>query len=340
MPFLKRNFGLAFLEKLIGEIAAHLSRETSPTRFAASLGEGQFALAMCENRDDSDIRHTLALLQERFKTPWTVEGTLITISARICDLQSPDELWNVSEIFLCLDQLSLASNVWPKARILHIGDMELANKKRETEIERAIRRALARKTFAVYYQPVYSVAEQRIVAAEALVRLNDPDLGFIPPDEFIPISERNGTILEIGSFVLKSACEFIRDQRLEEKGVRFVEINLSMVQCIQRSLPREVNDTVRACGIRSDQVCLEITETAAASSPDTLKQNLKLMVADGLSFALDDFGTGYSNINSLMEMPLSYVKIDRSMVQGWFDSDKGKIILESSIAKRRSRFAS
>jgi len=330
--FVRHTFGYEFFLRVVKEIASYLTKEIHLECIVSSPGEAQFALIV-KNRGSQDrVLELNKAVQERFRHPWIVEDNPIKLSARVCLIQCPEETSDVSEIFRCLDQLAIGDFPYMKGKPLYMKDLSLADKKREAAIERAIKRAIEQKTFMVYYQPIFSILEQKIVSAEALVRLNDEELGFIPPDEFIPISERNGTIQKIGTFVLDAASAFMSKQARMSNGIKFIEINLSVAQCIQPDLPVQVRGVTARYQIAPSQICFEVTETAAATSPEKLIQNLKSLSESGFSIALDDYGTGYSNIQYLMDLPFKYAKLDRSMVNAWEESEKGKITMESTIS--------
>lgn len=328
--FLRRTFGLEYFDRIMRELSRYLQKELKPDLVAAGLGDSQFALILQD--DGAGLHDTLETLQDRFSRPWMGGHSPITLSARICDIAFPGDSADVSDVFRSLDQLASPTAQLAKGKILRIDDLELADRKRNAAVERTITRGFENNNFSTYYQPIYSTSERRIVSAEALIRLKDEELGFVPPDEFIPISERNGTIHRIGEFVFDSTCAFMREERLAEKGIGFIEINLSVAQCIKSDLPKQVIGIAKKHGLEPDRICLEITETAAAGSSGKLLQSLRSLSEAGFSLALDDFGTGYSNIKYLMDLPFSHVKLDRSIVYAWFESVKGRIMLESSIA--------
>jgi EAL domain-containing protein (putative c-di-GMP-specific phosphodiesterase class I)/GGDEF domain-containing protein len=332
VALLRRTFGLGYFAAIMREVSRYLQKELATDAIAAGLAEGRFALILQEDEKGDDLKATLDALSDRFHRPWMESRNSITLTARICDIRFPEESSDVSDAFRALDQLSAEGTQRPKGDILRMEDLGLADRKRNAEVGRAVERGFERNGFSVHYQPIFSIAEQRIVSAEALVRLKDETLGFIPPGEFIPISERNGSIHRIGSFVLDSACAFMGREKLAERGIAFIEINLSVAQCVRPDLPKQVIAAAEKNGIETNRICLEITETAAAGSSGKFVQNLKALSKAGFFLALDDFGTGYSNIKYLMELPFSHVKLDRSMVNAWFESVKGRIMLESSIA--------
>ena len=132
------------------------------------------------------------------------------------------------------------------------------------DVEEAIQRALVEQEFRMYYQPVVDADTQKVVCAEALIRLYDRVLGFISPEEFIPISEASGKILEISDFVIDSVFQLIKEHDLKSLGIEFVEMNLSMIQCMDSNLPEKLKYYLDKYEIDPKCVNLEITETATS----------------------------------------------------------------------------
>ena len=161
------------------------------------------------------------------------------------------------------------------------------------EIDDILDRAIKERKFKVYYQPIYSVEEKCFRSAEALVRLFDDKYGFIPPDLFIPAAEKSGAILAIGQIVLDQVCEFIGSEEYRKLGLHYIEVNLSVVQCMEEGLVRDVMDTFDRFHISSRDVNLEITETAVSDEQQVMDKNINDLFNEGVCFSLDDFGTGY-----------------------------------------------
>ena len=174
--------------------------------------------------------------------------------------------------------------------------------------------------------------KNRVTSAEALLRLIDPEDGFIPPNEFIPIAEKNGTIIQIGEIVLEKVFRFMKEQDLKKLGIEYIEINLSVVQCMQKELADTVLALIRRYGIEMNMVNLEITETAANNSPKMLLKNMQALSDEGITFSMDDFGTGYSNISAIISMPLNIIKLDKSLIDMASSHQKGKEVLSSTAA--------
>lgn len=183
-----------------------------------------------------------------------------------------------------------------------------------SNIDRIIDRALKTRNFKVYYQPIYSVEQGRFTSAEALIRLQDEDYGFVSPELFIPAAEKSGAIHKIGDFVLDAVCRFIASKEFSEIGLDYIEINLSVAQCMHIDLADKVLGMLKKYNISSDKINLEITETAVSYGQSVMKQNLDRLSEAGISFSLDDYGTGYSNMRRVIQLPLKIVKLDKSFV--------------------------
>lgn len=188
-------------------------------------------------------------------------------------------------------------------------DFQLMN-----DMEMIIERAFENKSFQIYYQPIYSVEKQRFVSAEALLRLIDPDYGFVPPNLFIPYAEKSGAINRIGDIVLEEVCRFISTDEFNSLGLDYIEINLSVAQCMQRNLADNVLSVINKYGIAPEKINLEITETAANYNQAIMIENMTKLINAGISFSLDDFGTGYSNMARVASLPLKIVKLDKTFV--------------------------
>ena len=188
---------------------------------------------------------------------------------------------------------------------------------REQEVEEALARACTGEGLEVFYQPIYSSEKKRIHSAEALVRIRDPRLGLLFPDEFIWRAESNGSIITLGQKVFEEVCRFIVKNDLDSLGLDYIEINLSPIQCLQDQLADQLEETMKRFGVDPGRINLEITESAAVDT-QMLRNNMEKLTRIGVSFALDDYGTGYSNLVSVMSLPLQIIKIDKSIVWAYF----------------------
>lgn len=219
-----------------------------------------------------------------------------------------------------------------KGTYLEINDALKKGLHRKSMIEQTLMEHLNANHFEVHYQPIWDVKAGKFHSMEALVRLNVPGYGYISPEEFILIAERNGMVLKLGMIVLEEVCKLIKSRRLQDYGIDFVEINLSVIQCMQTELYTQVIEVLNRYEIPPEMINLEITESAQAFSEKQMAQNIARLTLKNITFSLDDYGSGYSNINYLTDFPFTIVKIDKYLVWEAMKKVSSKYILESTIA--------
>lgn len=329
IPVLKQVMGVETANQILKEIADYLDQRFS--RNVYQMGSELYGI-MLRIEEEGQLPEIMRSLDERFMKKWRYGSGETDMTARIIEIRLPEDAQDVETVYSYSDYLGAldASHKW----FLYARAVDMQFLQRKTDVEGALRRAIEKKSFEMYFQPIYCVAEDNIATAEALVRLDDPEMGMISPAEFIPIAEKSGLILPISDIIFRKVFAFIRDNELMSKGLQYIEINLSMVQCMQESFSEKLSGMMQEYGISSNRINLEVTETAAVNSPRRLRENMQELYERGIRFSLDDFGTGYSNIDSLMDLPLDMIKLDKSMIDmaTYAEDNKGKIVLGSAVA--------
>jgi len=276
------------------------------------LGEGSFAILTL--RDNEEESHLLVeKIREFLVSRHEIHKINIMFDFKLClincpnDLSSFDSVMNFQKNML---QIIREKNVAVYlSEIADSRDFQIGH-----QIDHIISNGIKNKSFEMYYQPIYSIHQKQFVSAEALIRLNDNELGFVSPAVFIPAAERNGAIHQIGDFVLEDVISFISSSSIEKYGLEYIELNLSVSQCIESNLTEKVMSLLDKYTVSPDKINLEITETSENLNFDIIEHNLKLLSSKGISFSLDDFGTGYSNILRITRLPLNLIKLDKSFV--------------------------
>lgn len=279
---------------------------------------------------DFDIKPHLGSLISSVKDKTKeIENTGAKLVPRICTIRVPEDLDNLDDILhfghefyglIPFEQLySQASDI-----------VVSKNFKIESDMDNILSRAIVKRGFEMYYQPIYSIRDQRFVSAEALIRLNDSKYGFVSPGLFIPAAESRGLILPIGDFVLEDVYQFIAENDLKALGMKYIEVNLSVVQCLQKDLPKKIRHLEEKYGVTPDKVNLEITETTYDTVGGVIDGNLKRLSNMGYIFSLDDYGTGYSNMQRVSKLPLQMIKIDKSLVDD-METPDGMSIMRNTI---------
>jgi EAL domain-containing protein (putative c-di-GMP-specific phosphodiesterase class I) len=214
------------------------------------------------------------------------------------------------------------------ARLTQVPDGTLERIK----IEHELRRALERKEFEVYLQPQAAIGTNQIVGAEALVRWRHPERGIIEPDDFVPVAEESGLIIQLGEQVLRKACEEAVSR--EDAGLPAVRIavNISAIQFREASLTQRVAAVLDDTGLDPRMLDLEITESAAMRHAALAVDIIHDLASLGVTISLDDFGRGYSSLEYLREFPIHALKIDRSFMRGVTVEPDNAAIVEAIIA--------
>ncbi|MCI1990227.1 MAG: EAL domain-containing protein [Oscillospiraceae bacterium] len=186
--------------------------------------------------------------------------------------------------------------------------------RRRDQLENLLSHALKNDRFLIYYQPLYTVSDGKFTEAEALLRLKDADGKFVPPDEFIPVAERSGLIVDIGGMVLDKVCRYIRELLSCRVDIDSISVNLSVVQLMQDDVVERLLGIIRRNGISPNRIVLEVTESTLISNYAVVGEKIRRLSAAGIQFALDDFGTGYSNITNVIDLPFDGIKLDKSLI--------------------------
>ena len=285
-----------------------------------------------------DGRRIEGAIQARFQGSWDVRENHIGVNTNMVVQHYPGEFESI------LEYVEMRQFLMERARELGEQAVVRADKalvrayQRRAKVELAVIKAIRDASFSVYYQPIYSPGEKRIVSLEALVRLQDEELGFIPPDEFIPLAERDGNIVHIGEQVLEQCCQFLSRHVLSNMslGIGTIHINISVVQCLQQNLSETIIPVLRKYHIPPSMITLEITEHTAISTPEQIRRHMEELGELGVSFAIDDYGSGNSNCSRLIQLPFQELKLDKELVSASFVDETARIVLENEICTMQS----
>ncbi|MDW7662780.1 MAG: EAL domain-containing protein [Bacillota bacterium] len=217
-------------------------------------------------------------------------------------------------------------------RSFHFFDDEIRTKAiNEMKIENNLREAILLDEFEIYYQPIMNVTEKRVTSFEALIRWNSKKLGFIYPDEFIAIAEKTGLINEIGFIVLEKSCHFIAELNKKRNSEFSISINISVIQLMEDHFANRVLSIIKKSGIPNHLVILEITESMMLENNENILAKLFYLRNQQIGISLDDFGTGYSSFNNLIRLPLTSIKMDRSIMKDSISNEHVFTLLESIV---------
>lgn len=303
-------FGLDGGDKILKDLALLFVREYGRNS-VYRYGGDTFAIVLS---DEYDYRKTLDKLLRIVDCRFSVKGMDAQITAAVCHIPSDFDTESDDELLKIIEYIIAEAKKLGKGQVYQLSDKTINDMKRRQAVEQSLLACIEDDSFEVHYQPIYDARLKTFRSMEALARLHVDGYGYIPPDEFIEIAEQDGLIVQIGMLVLREVCRFIKEDRLWEKGISFIEVNVSVIQCMRETLNLEIMDVLREFDLSPSFINLEITESVAAYSEENLVRNMAILRLSGLSFSLDDYGSGYSNINYIADLPFSIIKIDKSFI--------------------------
>ncbi|MBE6349874.1 MAG: bifunctional diguanylate cyclase/phosphodiesterase [Spirochaetaceae bacterium] len=305
----------------------------SPGEIAIRSNSDNFSLLLKYHSPDV-IRERLELLSLKLNSfnEQIEKRFLISVSCGVCQItDKTTDLLTIKDFAL----MAKASAKKTKEGFLKLGFFKKSDRMqllKEKHIENKMENALYNKEFVVYLQPKYEIASNSIVGAEALIRWNDPEKGMIPPNEFIPLFEKNGFILHLDLFVFEQVCSTIR--RWLDNGLEpiTISVNLSRAYLEDISLLDYFTEIIDKYKIPPQYIEMELTETIFLENMHMLKKFINEIHKIGFTCSLDDFGSGYSSLNVLKNIPVDVLKLDK----GFFDDidenqEKGHTIIDSVI---------
>lgn len=293
------------------------------------LDRGRFRMVFEEKHREKAAR-AAELLVESLKEKSDLNNLDVSLNPFVVLASCPEEIPDFKTLMTFgtdfHEKLKYEGRVMHVDEVYHKGLFEI-----QKNIDQIIEEALEFHRFQVYYQPIYSIEKGRFVSAEALLRLFDPTYGFISPEILVTAAERSGAIHRIGDYVLDEVCSFIASEDFRKLGLEYIEVNLSVTQCMRVNLAEKVMAIMGKHRVSSELINLEITETAASHTQEVMAENLNKLTRAGVSFSLDDYGTGYSNIKRVIQLPLKIIKLDKTFVDEQ-DNPKMRVVLKNTVA--------
>lgn len=312
---------------LLQEVAVRLSACVREVDTVARIGGDEFSVVLMSIKDASDAQLLSQRLLEIFRTPFELAGheVLVTISVGVAlipiDGSIPDKLMQHADI-----ALYRAKEEGRNASRFFEPEMDARLQQRKA-FERELRLALSRDELELYYQPKVSLLNDQVAGVEALARWHHPERGLVPPSEFIGVAEETGLILQLGEWVLRTACR----QAATWSDLE-VSVNISPAQFRQPDLVQIVQGALEDSGLAPHRLELEVTESVLIQQPAAAAKLLDDLKALGVRVAMDDFGTGYSSLSYLQRFHFDKIKVDRSFIWAIGREPTAKAIVRAVIS--------
>ncbi|WP_311971502.1 EAL domain-containing protein [Pseudomonas baltica] len=302
----------------------------------ARLGGDQFALVQADIEQPYEAAELAQNVLDGLEAPFGLDLEDIRLRATIGITLFPEDGDSTEKLLQKAEQtMTLAKSRSRNRYQFYIASVD-SEMRRRRELEKDLREALAKNQLHLVYQPQISYRDHSVVGVEALLRWTHPEHGMVPPDQFIPLAEQNGTIIALGEWVLDQSCKQLREWHdLGFSNLRMA-VNLSTVQLHHNELPRVVNNFLQMYRLPPRSLELEVTETGLMEDISTAAQHLLSLRRSGALIAIDDFGTGYSSLSYLKSLPLDKIKIDKSFVQDLVQDDDDTTIVRAIIQLGKS----
>jgi diguanylate cyclase (GGDEF)-like protein/PAS domain S-box-containing protein len=321
---------------LLKSIALRLKENLRDIDTVARLGGDEFIILLPGLQHSSDAEAVATKVLHSFSAPFQAGEHEFFMSTSIGTALFPTDGADVATLIKNADAAMYRSKAKGRNRVEHYTCDLTAQASERVALEHELRRAIERNEFTLSYQPKISLLTQRLVGAEALIRWSHPTYGDVPPERFIQLAEENGMILQIGEWVLDTACRQLHEwnQRYDVFGP--LSVNLAGAQLRQTNLVNKIERLLVQYQLKPGCLQLEITENFIMSQTEEALTVLHRLKKLGVQLAIDDFGTGYSSLSYLKRLPLDILKIDQSFVRGLPDDPHDAAIVRAIIALGRS----
>ncbi|WP_258911918.1 putative bifunctional diguanylate cyclase/phosphodiesterase [Pseudomonas putida] len=320
---------------LLQAVAGRIQRLLEPGDEASRFGGDEFVVLLAGERSEDQINAWVRELVQRLSATYALDGQEVNTSPSVGVSICPRDGQDIDSLIRSADAAMYSAKQAGRAQYRFFDpSLNLADIQAFT-LEQGFGSALAERQFVLHYQPQIRLDTQQVLGYEALVRWGHPEFGLLYPDRFIDLAERSGFIVDLGWEVLRLACEALADWDLQGRGTRLA-VNVSALQLRQGDFAMRLLSELKRYAIAPQRLELEITETTILDPEGTAVEHLHTLRGAGLGISLDDFGRGYAGFAHLHSLPLSKLKIDRSLIAPLSNSPDDSPIVSSTIilAKR------
>ncbi len=318
-------------DRLLAAVAERLTRcadEAGHSRtsipLVARLGGDEFALLVEDSTGTEQLAELAESALRAIQDPFDISGQRLSVSASIGVVERHAAGTTPTALMQAADTTLYWAKTDGKARWTLFDPERNAHRMTRQALASTLRLTIERGEFQLEYQPLVGMEDDRLHGVEALIRWNHPQFGVLTPNRFIGLAEEDGSIVPLGRWVLRTACEQARRWQLDhpDEPPIFVSVNVAVRQVWDSDLVADVADTLAGTGLAPHLLQLELTESAVMGSAGRPLQTLKALSDMGVRIAIDDFGTGYSNLAYLSRLPVSVLKLDGSFVRGFQYDDR------------------
>ncbi len=326
------SLGMIAGDEIVQQLGAVIKEFCSDRIIACHFNSDVYCIAVFGQSGSDTVEKIHSALEERIKKPFqTANGQIVTLSVTVGVARYPEASDSALDLINCAEVVMLKCKSMGKGSILYYEAPILNDFLTSVELETKLKDALSGNRFELYYQPQFYAGNKKLRGMEALLRWRDEDGRMISPAVFIPIAEKNGFIVPIGSWVLENAVGQYAKWR-ETYGADFIlSINISAKQYIRPEFVEQLLEILEKYRVNPSQIELEVTESILIEDFETVSEKLRFLQGKGIRISLDDFGTGFSSLSYLKKLPINTLKIDKSFIDTVLSDSSTRIITESII---------
>ena len=332
--FRKINDGLGLNagDEVVQQFGQYLSSFNSEDTIVSHFNGDIYCLAVYDDPYGQKINKIYKIIQERLQNPFLLSNghkISITVSAGVAEY--PEAAGDTLSLINCAEIVTFKAKAAGKNSIRYF-DREILNDfLQDVAIENKLKEAVFQGNFSIYFQPQYHASDNILRGVEALIRWWDEEGNMISPSVFIPIAEKNGTIIPIGTWVMEESIRIYSNWKKKYNPALILALNISAIQYKQYDFVDNLMRILEKYDIEPKEVELEITESVLIDDLEEVTNKLLVLKEYGFKISLDDFGTGYSSLSYLKGLPIDTLKIDKSFIDTVTSDDNTKIITESIV---------
>lgn len=332
--FRKVNDGLGIMvgDELVQQFGFFLKEICEDDMIACHLHSDAFCLAVYDPTGTRSVDAIYRTIQQRVKDPFYISsGQELTVTVSVGVAEFPEAAESALELMNCAELVVFKCKKQGKNVLQYFTPPILENFLNSIELENKLKRAVFNNDFHMYYQPQYYAGNRRLRGVEALIRWKDEDAQMISPATFIPVAEKNGSIITIGKWVVEESIRQYAAWR-KQFGFPFImSINISALQYKREDFVDSIVGILNRYHVRPAEVELEITESVLIDDFGAVYEKLKVLRNYGIRISLDDFGTGFSSLSYLKKLPIDTLKIDKSFIDTVMTDSVTRVITEAII---------
>lgn len=325
------TFGLNYWFAILTEVSAYLS-SIFRSHAAYNLQDGLFAIMLRNDLLPFEKNRLLKSVTNKFEfSEWDVLNTKLSLSVQMLEFSYPEDVDEINDILYYIEYYG-KNMISSRNILLNVADLNDNLKKYNTELKQKLWNIVDSGQYELFFMPIYSVSEKRIISREPLLKLPaDPPI-YVSQGELDNITEDHRHLKQIHESIFEDVCKYIKEKPSAADRIEYVNIKMTAAQLMQEDMIKNYGSLISKYHIDYHQLGIEMSESAVSYVQPTVLQNILSMKSFGVTFILDQFGTGYNSLDYFKYVPFEFVKLDKSIVKACLDNEKGLTVLKSTIA--------